>query len=102
MQGKLGFNHRLAAQSFRFLQLHPQVQHLALVVVVTQSCLNLGPAHLPCQLQTFLDGLHWLNLGELGQQPELDPLLNLLTLPVRPETGGPDPSRHPADPRIPP
>jgi len=27
----------------------------------------------------------WLSLGELGHQPGLDPLLNLLTLPVRPE-----------------
>jgi len=27
----------------------------------------------------------WLNLEELGQQADLDPLLNLLTLPVRPE-----------------
>ena len=49
------------------------------------SRLNLGPAHLPCQLQAFLDGVHWLSLSELGQQPDLDPLLNLLTLPVRPE-----------------
>ena len=29
----------------------------------------------------------WLNLEELScQQPNLDPLLNLLTLPVRPES----------------
>ena len=27
----------------------------------------------------------WLSLEELGQQADLDPLLNLLTLPVRPE-----------------
>jgi predicted transposase YdaD len=26
----------------------------------------------------------WLSLEELGSQPQLDPLLNLLTLPVRP------------------
>jgi len=28
--------------------------------------------------------VHWLSLEELGQQPELDPLLSLLTLPVFP------------------
>ena len=35
----------------------------------------------------FLDQqVVWLNLEELScQQPNLDPLLNLLTLPVRPE-----------------
>ncbi len=85
MHSKPGFKHRLAAQTFRFLQLQPQVQHLAVVVVVPHSRLNLGPADLPCQLQAFLDGVHWLSLRELCQQPDLDPLLNLLTLPVRPE-----------------
>jgi len=30
--------------------------------------------------------LVWLNLEELSQQPNLDPLLNLLTLPVRPKS----------------
>ena len=34
MHAKAGFKHRLFAQSARFLQLHPQVQHLAVVVVV--------------------------------------------------------------------
>jgi predicted transposase YdaD len=85
MHSKTGFKHRLWAQTARFAQLHPQVHHLAVVVVVPHSRLNLGPAHLPCQLQAFLDGVHWLSLNELGLQPDLDPLLNLLTLPVRPE-----------------
>jgi predicted transposase YdaD len=85
MHSKPGFKHRLWAQTARFAQLHPLVQHLAVVVVAPHSRLNLGPAHLPCQLQAFLDGVHWLSLSELGQQPDLDPLLNLLTLPVRPE-----------------
>ncbi|MCX5969721.1 MAG: DUF2887 domain-containing protein [Cyanobacteria bacterium] len=66
MHAKAGFKHRLFAQSARFLQLHPQVLHLAVVVVV--------PHHVV-----------WLSLEELGQQADLDPLLNLLTLPVRPE-----------------
>lgn len=37
------------------------------------------------QLQAFVDGVIWLSLEELGQQADLDPLLALLTLPVRPE-----------------
>ena len=85
MHAKAGFKHRLGAQSFRFLQLHPQVLHLAVVVVVPNRRVNLGPAQLPQQLQAFLDGVVWLSLEELGQQADLDPLLNLLTLPVRPE-----------------
>jgi predicted transposase YdaD len=86
MHAKQGFKHRLAAQSFRFLQLHPQVQHLAVVVLVPHRRLKLGPTQLPQQLQAFLDGVIWLSLEELGQQAELDPLLALFTLPVRPES----------------
>ena len=40
---------------------------------------------LPEPLQTF-DAVIWLNLQELIDQPDLDPLLQLLTLPVRPES----------------
>ena len=85
MHAKPGFKHRLGAQSFRFLQLHPQVQHLAVVVVVPHRRLKLGPALLPQQLQAFVDGVIWLSLEELGQQADLDPWLTLLSLPVRPE-----------------
>ncbi len=76
---------RLGAQSFRFLQLNPQVMHLEVVVVVPHRRLKLGPDQLPRQLQAFLDRVIWLSLEELGQQADLDPLLALLTLPVRPE-----------------
>jgi predicted transposase YdaD len=86
MQGKPGFKHRLAAQSFRFLQLHPQVLHLGVMVVVPHQRLQLGPAQLPHQLEAFLAGVHWLSLEELGQQPGLDPLVGLLTLPVLPKS----------------
>lgn len=55
------------------------------VVVVPHQRLNLGPARLPRQLQLVLDGVIWVSLEELGQQDQLDPLLNLLTLPVRHE-----------------
>ncbi|MFN5117442.1 MAG: DUF2887 domain-containing protein [Cyanobacteriota bacterium] len=85
MHGKAGFKHRLAAQSFRFLQQHPQVQHLEVVVLVPHRRLRLGPDLLPHQLQVFLGGVHWLSLDELGHRPGLHPLLSLLTLPVRPE-----------------
>ena len=48
------------------------------------SRLKLGPTK---ALQVFLDQqVVWLSLEELSQQPNLDPLLNLLTLPVRPES----------------
>jgi predicted transposase YdaD len=85
MHAKPGFKHRLFAQTARFLQLYPEVLHLAVVVVVPHRRLKLGPAQLPQQLQAFVDGVIWLSLEELGQQADLDPLLNLLTLPVRPE-----------------
>ena len=85
MQGKAGFKHRLWAQTARFAQLHPHVQHLEVVVVVPHRRLNLGPVALPRQQRAFLAEVHWLSLEELGQQPELDPLLSLLTLPVRPK-----------------
>ena len=85
IHSKPGFRHRLFAQTARFLQLHPQVLHLAVVVVVPHRRLKLGPAQVPQQLQAFADGVIWLSLEELGQQPDLDPLLSLLTLPVRPE-----------------
>jgi predicted transposase YdaD len=83
MHAKPGFKHRLGAQTLRFLQLHPKLRHLRVVVVVPHRRLNLGPALLPRQLQLVLDEVLWISLEELGQQEELDPLLNLLTLPVR-------------------
>jgi enoyl-CoA hydratase/carnithine racemase len=47
MQGKAGFKHRLWAQTARFAQLHPRVQHLEVVVVIPHRRLNLGPVTLP-------------------------------------------------------
>ncbi|MFN5117443.1 MAG: Rpn family recombination-promoting nuclease/putative transposase [Cyanobacteriota bacterium] len=85
MHSKPGFHHRLAAQSYRFVQQHPEVEHLVVLVVVPHRRLRLGPARLPRLLQVFLGEVVWLSLEELSQQPDLDPLLNLLTLPVRPE-----------------
>jgi predicted transposase YdaD len=44
MQAKAGFEHRLLAQTARFIQLHPLVQHLEVVVVLPHRMLRLGPA----------------------------------------------------------
>ena len=79
-----GFHHRLAAQTYLFLQQHPQVEHWAVLVITPHNRLKLGPTQ---ALQVFLEQqVVWLSLEELSQQPNLDPLLNLLTLPVRPES----------------
>ena len=81
-----GFQHRLAAQTYRFLQRHPQVENLEVVVITPHQQHKLGPAQLPRHLRVFLAEVHWISLEALSQQPDLDPLLNLLTLPVRPES----------------
>ena len=99
MHAKPGFKHRLGAQTSRFLQLYPQVQHLAVVVVVPHRRLNLGPAQLPQQLQTFLSGVIWLSLEELGRQAEHDPILTLLTLPVLPKPDIPGATEQILQPR---
>jgi hypothetical protein len=85
MHAKAEFKHRLWAQSARFAQLHPLVQHLEVVVLVPHQRLHLGPAALPRQQRAFLADVHWLSLEQLGRQPGLDPLVSLLTLPVQPE-----------------
>jgi predicted transposase YdaD len=81
-----GFCHRLAAQTYRFLQRHPQVEHLEVVVITPHQRHKLWPAQLARHLRMFLGEVRWISLEELSQQPNLDPLLNLLTLPVRPES----------------
>ena len=84
MHSDPGFHHRLAAQTYRFLQQHPRVEHWAVVVITPHSRLRLGPTQ---PLQVFLEQqVAWLSLEELSRRPGLDPLLNLLTLPVRPDT----------------
>jgi predicted transposase YdaD len=99
MHAKAGFKHRLWAQTARFAQLHPQMQHLEVVVVVPHSRLLLGPDRVPRQLEGFLGGVHWLSLEELGQQTGLDPLVSLLTLPVLPKSGIPGAAHQILEPR---
>ena len=84
MQADAGFQHRLSVQTHRLLQLHPQVEHLEVVVITPHHRLKLGPSQPPRLLQVFVDEVHWISLEALSQEPELDPLLTLLTLPVRP------------------
>jgi len=50
-----GFRHRLAAQSSRFLQKHPQVEHLEVVVITPYQRMSLGPTRLPRLLQALLN-----------------------------------------------
>lgn len=82
MRADPGFHHRLAAQTFRFLQLHPQVEHWRVAVITPHRRLSLGPV---TPLRGFLEQVHWVSLDELGQQENLDAAIDLLTLPVRPE-----------------
>jgi predicted transposase YdaD len=82
MRADPGFHHRLAAQTFRFLQLHPRIEHWRVVVITPHRRFNLGP-FLP--LRSFLEQVQWVSLEELGQQENLDAAVDLLTLPVRSE-----------------
>jgi len=51
MHSDAGFHHRLAAQTYRFLQQHPAVRHWAVVVITPHQRLRLGPRQ---ALQVFL------------------------------------------------
>ena len=70
-----GFHNRRAAQTYRFLQQQPQVEHWAVLVITPHGRLNLGPTQ---PLRLFLEQVVWLRLDALSQVPNLDPLLNLL------------------------
>ena len=82
MRADPGFHHRLAAQTFRFLQLHPAIEHWRVVVITPHQRLNLGPI---TPLRGFLETVHWVSLDELAQVQSLDAAIDLLTLPVRSE-----------------
>ena len=82
MRTDTGFHHRLAAQTYRFLQLHPRIEHWRVVVITPHQRLQLGPV---MPLRGFLEQVHWVSLEELGEQENLDAAVDLLTLPVRSE-----------------
>jgi len=80
-----GFQHRLFAQTARFLQQHPHVGHVAMVVVMPHSRMRLGTERPPLPLAQFWQQVRALSMEELSRKQDLDPMLALLTLPVRPE-----------------
>jgi predicted transposase YdaD len=82
MRADIGFHHRLAAQTYRFLQLHPRIELWRVVLITPHLRLQLGPV---MPLRGFLEQVHWISLEELGQQENLDAAVDLLTLPVRSE-----------------
>jgi hypothetical protein len=69
MRADIGFHHRLAAQPYRFLQLHPRIEYWRVVVITPHQRLQLGPVK---PLRSFLEQVHWVSLEELGQQENLD------------------------------
>jgi predicted transposase YdaD len=85
MHADRGFHRRLAAETFRFLQQHEEVKHLQVLVLLAHQRLALG-ANQPPLLRHFLErDVTWVDLDDLACQPDLDPSLALLTLPVQKE-----------------
>jgi predicted transposase YdaD len=79
------FHRRLAAETFRFLQQHEEVEHLQVLVLLAHRRLALGSTQ-PLLLRRFLErDVTWVDLAALASQPDLDPSLALLTLPVQKE-----------------
>ena len=79
------FHRRLGAENFRLLQQHEEVAHLQVLVLLAHRRLALGSSE-PRMLQRFLqEDVTWVDLAALARQPDLDPLLALLTLPVHKE-----------------
>jgi len=66
MPAKPGFKHRLFAQTARFLQLHPQVLHLAVVLVLPHRRLNLDPRLAAAAAAGLLRGCGLAELGGAG------------------------------------
>jgi predicted transposase YdaD len=79
------FHRRLAAETFRLLQQHEEVEHLQVLVLLAHRGLALGSSQ-PLLLRRFLQqDVTWVDLAALARQPDLDPSLALLTLPVQKE-----------------
>jgi predicted transposase YdaD len=79
------FHRRLGAETFRLLQQHEEVAHLQVLVLLAHRRLALGSSE-PLLLRRFLqEDVTWVDLAALARQPDLDPLLALLTLPVQKE-----------------
>ena len=79
------FHRRLGAETFRLLQQHEEVARLQVLVLLTHQRLALGSDQ-PLLLRRFLEqDVTWVDLAALASQPDLDPLLALLNLPVQKE-----------------
>ena len=79
------FHRRLGAETFRLLQQHQEVAHLQVLVLLAHRRLALGSSQ-PLLLRRFLEqDVTWVDLQALACQPDLDPMLALLTLPVQKE-----------------
>jgi predicted transposase/invertase (TIGR01784 family) len=77
------FWHRLYAETACYLLQHPGVRHWQAVVLTPQAGLPLGPVEMFAE---FLERrVTIVNLEELSQRQDLEPLEDLLTLVVRPE-----------------
>ena len=76
IRAAIGFHHRLAAQTDRFLQHHHSIEHWRAVVITPHQRLQLGPV---MPLRDFLAQVHWINLEELGQKQNLDAAVDLLS-----------------------
>jgi predicted transposase YdaD len=80
------FHRRLGAETFRLLQQHEEIEHLQVLVLLAHRRLTLGTRE-PLLLRRFLEqDVTWVDLAALASQPDLDPSLALLTLPVQKET----------------
>jgi predicted transposase YdaD len=85
MHADRSFHRRLGAETFRLLQQHEEVAHLQVLVLLAHQHLALGSSQ-PLLLRRFLEhDVTWVDLAALARQPDLDPLLALLTLPVQKE-----------------
>jgi predicted transposase YdaD len=85
MHADRSFHRRLGAETFRLLQQHEEVAHLQVLVLLAHQRLALGSSQ-PRLLRRFLqEDVTWVDLAALARQPDLDPLLALLTLPVQKE-----------------
>ena len=68
MHAKPGFKHRLLAQTARFLQLHPQVQYLEVVVVVPHRRLNSKHDATTPSSDRWLTLTEWNGLSDLERK----------------------------------
>ena len=79
------FHRRLGAETFRLLQQHEEVAHLQVLVLLAHRRLALGSTQ-PRLLRRFLQqDVTWVDLDAIASEPNLDPMLALLTLPVQKE-----------------